>query len=86
MTIGTSVNADNSSAAGGFRAIVCELPYIFPYSYIVASSTDENDIGLECEAVINEIIGAGYRIQSVVTPSSGFGTFVVYNFGRKGRN
>lgn len=86
LTLGLGINAANSTASAGFRLIVCSVSPFAPQIYLVVSSTDENNIGRNREAVINELVSAGFRIESVVTPGGSSGAVVVYNMGRRGRN
>jgi hypothetical protein len=86
LTLGLGINAANGAASAGFRLIVCSVSPFAPQTYLVVSSTDENDVGHDCEAVINKLVSAGFRMESVVTPGGSSGAVVVYNMGRRGRN
>jgi len=81
MAIGLGINTAYGAGSSGFRFIGCELG---GGHYTVASSTNPNDFGRDCEAVINELVSDGFRIESEVTPG-GFST-VVYRMARPGRN
>jgi hypothetical protein len=56
----------------------------FEPTFLVSSSTVATDIGRDCEAVINELAGTGFTIQSAVTPGGNAGAVVVYNMLRRG--
>lgn len=86
LTVGLGISGAAGAASGAFRLIVCQVSPFAPQTYLVSSSTDANDVGRDCEVVINELTSDGFRIQSVVAPGGAAGAVVVYNMDRPGRN
>ena len=85
LVAGFGLQAANGAPPFRARLIGCSVSVWDP-AYLVKSSAVAAEIGQECEEVVNELLGAGFGIQSVVTPGGAAGAVVVYNLQRPGRH